>query len=149
MSDFILFDIGEGIVECELVKWLVSEGDVIEEDQLVVEVMIDKVLVEIFVFYKGWVMCLYYKEGDIVKVYVLLFELVDESEIIGEIGQLVKVDVLVFSVDLELVESKVLVLFVGGDDVMEDFILLDIGEGIVECEVVEWWVVEGDEIEED
>ena len=30
MSDFILPDIGEGIVECELVKWLVNEGDIIE-----------------------------------------------------------------------------------------------------------------------
>ncbi|MHC9037996.1 biotin/lipoyl-containing protein, partial [Cobetia marina] len=46
MNDFILPDIGEGIVECELVKWLIKEGDVIEEDQAVAEVMTDKALVE-------------------------------------------------------------------------------------------------------
>ena len=38
--DFILPDIGEGIVECELVEWLVAEGDVIAEDQPVADVML-------------------------------------------------------------------------------------------------------------
>ena len=84
MSDFILPDIGEGIVECELVKWLVSEGDVIEEDQPVAEVMTDKALVEIPAPYKGRVTRLYFKEGDIAKVHAPLFELVDESESSGQ-----------------------------------------------------------------
>jgi len=79
MSDFILPDIGEGIVECELVKWLVSEGDLIEEDQPVAEVMTDKALVEIPAPYKGRVTRLYWKEGDIAKVHAPLFELIDES----------------------------------------------------------------------
>lgn len=79
MSDFILPDIGEGIVECELVKWLVSEGDLVEEDQPVAEVMTDKALVEIPAPYKGRVTRLYWKEGDIAKVHAPLFELVDES----------------------------------------------------------------------
>ena len=79
MSDFILPDIGEGIVECELVKWLVAEGDMIEEDQPVVEVMTDKALVEIPAPHKGQVKRLYYKEGDIAKVHAPLFELSEEG----------------------------------------------------------------------
>ena len=79
MSDFILPDIGEGIVECELVKWLVSEGDLIEEDQPVVEVMTDKALVEIPAPHKGRVSRLYYKEGEIAKVHSPLFELIEEG----------------------------------------------------------------------
>jgi 2-oxoisovalerate dehydrogenase E2 component (dihydrolipoyl transacylase) len=79
MSDFILPDIGEGIVECELVKWLVAEGDMIEEDQPVVEVMTDKALVEIPAPHKGQVKRLYYKEGDIARVHAPLFELSEEG----------------------------------------------------------------------
>jgi 2-oxoisovalerate dehydrogenase E2 component (dihydrolipoyl transacylase) len=80
MSDFILPDIGEGIVECELVKWLVSEGDLIEEDQPVAEVMTDKALVEIPASYKGRVARLYYREGDIARVHEPLFRLVAEGD---------------------------------------------------------------------
>ena len=147
MSDFILPDIGEGIVECELVKWLVSEGDVIEEDQPVAEVMTDKALVEIPAPYKGRVTRLYYKEGDIAKVHAPLFELVDESESGGQAP----------ASSAEPAEPKAAPVAEkqspsgaeSRDNTTEDFILPDIGEGIVECEVVEWRVAEGDEIEED
>src|SRR6185295_15752139 len=45
--EFRLPDIGEGVVEGEVVKWLVNEGDPIREDQPMVEVMTDKATVEI------------------------------------------------------------------------------------------------------
>ncbi len=73
MQDFILPDIGEGIVECEVVKWLVAEGQNILEDQAVVEVMTDKALVEIPAKYSGVVTKLYYAEGNIAKVHSPLF----------------------------------------------------------------------------
>jgi pyruvate/2-oxoglutarate dehydrogenase complex dihydrolipoamide acyltransferase (E2) component len=45
--EFRLPDIGEGVVEGEIVKWLVKEGDAIAEDQPLVEVMTDKATVTI------------------------------------------------------------------------------------------------------
>ncbi len=81
MQDFILPDIGEGIVECEVVKWLVTQGQEIIEDQPVVEVMTDKALVEIPAKYSGVVSTLYYAEGDIAKVHSPLFamQITDEN----------------------------------------------------------------------
>ena len=81
MQDFILPDIGEGIVECEVVKWLVTQGQEIIEDQPVVEVMTDKALVEIPAKYSGMVTTLYYAEGDIAKVHSPLFamQITDEN----------------------------------------------------------------------
>ena len=43
---FKLPDIGEGVVEGEIVKWLVQAGDAIEEDAPLVEVMTDKATVD-------------------------------------------------------------------------------------------------------
>lgn len=80
MSDFMLPDIGEGIVECEVVEWHVAEGDVIEEDQPVVEVMTDKALVEITAPEAARVTRLYVKKGEIAKVHAPLFGYVAEGE---------------------------------------------------------------------
>lgn len=73
MSDFLLPDIGEGIVECEVVEWRVAEGDTIEEDQPIVEVMTDKALVEITAPEAGTVTKLYVAQGKIAKVYAPLY----------------------------------------------------------------------------
>jgi pyruvate dehydrogenase E2 component (dihydrolipoamide acetyltransferase) len=45
--EFRLPDIGEGVVEGEVVRWLVKEGDPLREDQPMVEIMTDKATVEI------------------------------------------------------------------------------------------------------
>ncbi|MFG6137129.1 2-oxo acid dehydrogenase subunit E2 [Halomonas sp. B23F22_10] len=73
MTEFKLPDIGEGIVECEVVEWRIAEGDAIEEDQPVVEVMTDKALVEITAPEAGRVTKLHVPKGEIAKVHAPLF----------------------------------------------------------------------------
>jgi len=72
-KDFILPDIGEGIVECEVIEWKIKEGDKIEEDQIVVDVSTDKAIVEIPSMYNGRITKLHYAEGDTAKVHQPLF----------------------------------------------------------------------------
>ncbi|MBK7858734.1 MAG: 2-oxo acid dehydrogenase subunit E2 [Archangiaceae bacterium] len=73
--DFKLPDIGEGVVEGEIVKWLVKAGDEIKEDQPMVEVMTDKATVTIPSPKQGRVLQTYGKEGEIAKVHHPLVQL--------------------------------------------------------------------------
>lgn len=66
--DFRLPDIGEGVAEGEIVKWLVAAGDAVDEDQPLVEVMTDKATVTIPCPVKGKVEKLLAKEGQVVAV---------------------------------------------------------------------------------
>ncbi len=67
-DDFKLPDIGEGLAEGEIVKWLVAVGDTVVEDQPLVEVMTDKATVEIASPRGGTVEALPVAEGDIVEI---------------------------------------------------------------------------------
>ena len=68
-------DIGEGVVEAEVLKWFVAEGDLVAEDQPLVEVMTDKATVVIPSPKRGRVSRRCWKEGDIAKVHSTLVEL--------------------------------------------------------------------------
>jgi pyruvate dehydrogenase E2 component (dihydrolipoamide acetyltransferase) len=68
MVDIKFPDVGEGITEGTLVKWLVKIGDEIKADQPVAEIETDKAIVEIPTSKAGKVSKLYGKEGDIIKV---------------------------------------------------------------------------------
>src|SRR6266849_11213326 len=70
--EFRLPDIGEGVVEGEIVKWLVKPGDEIVEDQPLVEVMTDKATVTIPSPRRGKVIKTVGKEGEIAKVHQTL-----------------------------------------------------------------------------
>ncbi|GAA3698998.1 dihydrolipoyllysine-residue acetyltransferase [Oceanisphaera sediminis] len=74
-QDFYLPDIGEGIVECELVEWLVEEGDRVAEDQAICDVMTDKALVQIPAMHSGTVTHLYVAKGEMARVHAPLFEM--------------------------------------------------------------------------
>jgi pyruvate dehydrogenase E2 component (dihydrolipoyllysine-residue acetyltransferase) len=73
--EFKLPDIGEGIAEGEIVKWLVKVGDTVAEHQPVVEVMTDKATVEIPAPQAGSIRELRAKEGEVVPVGTVLFVL--------------------------------------------------------------------------
>jgi pyruvate dehydrogenase E2 component (dihydrolipoamide acetyltransferase) len=68
LRDFSFPDVGEGIAEGEIVRWLVKEGDWIKEDQELVEVETDKAVVTINSPYTGKIEKLHSQEGQIVKV---------------------------------------------------------------------------------
>lgn len=149
IKDFILPDIGEGVVECELVEWLVKEGDTVVEDQPIADVMTDKALVQIPAPFAGVVTKLYYAKGDIAKVHAPLYavKIEDAVEIAGEsvtaepAATTAKVTEPVAVTNATTSSSSSVSI--------EEFLLPDIGEGIVECELVEWLVSEGDWVEED
>uniref|UniRef100_UPI00299F8B0F biotin/lipoyl-containing protein n=2 Tax=Pseudomonas TaxID=286 RepID=UPI00299F8B0F len=61
-------DIGEGIAEVELVTWNVAVGDIVTEDQPLVDVMTDKATVEIPSPVNGKILALGGKPGDVLAV---------------------------------------------------------------------------------
>ncbi|MBN1208431.1 MAG: 2-oxo acid dehydrogenase subunit E2 [Myxococcaceae bacterium] len=73
--EFKLPDLGEGVMEGELVKWHVKEGDLIKEDQVLAEVMTDKATVTVPSPKAGRVLKTHGKEGDMAKVHQLLVTL--------------------------------------------------------------------------
>ena len=72
---FLLPDIGEGVVEAEILKWFVKPGDAVVEDQPLAEVMTDKATVTIPSPKRGTVTRLLWKEGDVAKVHHALVEM--------------------------------------------------------------------------
>ncbi|HEX9708993.1 MAG TPA: dihydrolipoamide acetyltransferase family protein [Candidatus Thermoplasmatota archaeon] len=78
--DFKLPDIGEGVHEAEILKWLVEEGDAVKEDQPLVEVMTDKVNAAIPSPRAGVVLKRNGKEGDTIEVGSVLVVLGEPGE---------------------------------------------------------------------
>jgi pyruvate dehydrogenase E2 component (dihydrolipoamide acetyltransferase) len=66
--EFKLPEIGEGVHEGELIRWLVKNGDVVKADQALVEVMTDKATVEVPSPSAGKISGIDTKEGQMIKV---------------------------------------------------------------------------------
>jgi 2-oxoisovalerate dehydrogenase E2 component (dihydrolipoyl transacylase) len=65
---FLLPDLGEGLEEAEVLRWLVAEGDRVELNQPLVEVNTEKAEVEIPSPFQGVVVTLHGAEGDMIPV---------------------------------------------------------------------------------
>ena len=77
--EFKLPDLGEGLTEGEIARWLVQEGQEIAEDEPLVEIQTDKTTVEIPSPAAGKVARIMVAEGEVVPVGTVLV-------VIGEDG---------------------------------------------------------------
>ncbi|WP_329134232.1 2-oxo acid dehydrogenase subunit E2 [Streptomyces sp. NBC_01476] len=68
VKEFTLPDLGEGLTEAEIVRWLVRVGDVVAVDQPVVEVETAKAVVEVPCPYGGVVTARFGAEGETLAV---------------------------------------------------------------------------------
>jgi pyruvate dehydrogenase E2 component (dihydrolipoamide acetyltransferase) len=125
--EFKLPDIGEGLVEGEIVKWFVNEGDTVKENQPLASVLTDKAEVEIPSPKTGTIVTLHGKPGQKVKVHApfALFRLSGAP-------------------------AGPVTTSTAKDAAASDYVfnLPDIGEGLVEGELVQWHVSEGSQVKE-
>lgn len=128
---FLMPDVGEGIAEGEIVKWLVKEGDVVSEDDPILEVQNDKLLQEIHPPVSGTIAKIAVPEGTIAKVGDLLVEITT-----GDTPAVTET------------KEEVSAAPAAAGNVFT-FTLPDVGEGIAEGEIVKWLVKEGDVVTED
>jgi pyruvate dehydrogenase E2 component (dihydrolipoamide acetyltransferase) len=83
---FRLPDLGEGLTEGEVARWLVSEGQEISEDDALVEIQTDKATVDIPSPYAGTVLAILVAEGEVVPVGTALVLIGDPGERPGAEG---------------------------------------------------------------
>ena len=167
---FKLPDIGEGIAECEIATWRVAVGDVVKEDQPLVDMLTDKAAVEIPSPVAGVVKELRGAAGDKIAVGAVL--MVIETAVAAAVTahapqatsalpkQASTPEVRAAHVPDPMVGDENLVSpasvtpsapakGAAGGGASFAFKLPDIGEGIAECEIANWRVAIGDVVKED
>ena len=80
--EFKFPDLGEGITEGEIRKWLVKEGDTVKLDQSIAEIETDKAVVEIPSPAAGKVLKIHHPEGGIIKVGEVLVSIGAVEEVV-------------------------------------------------------------------
>ncbi len=71
-SHFLLPDLGEGLAEAELIRWVVKPGETVKESQTIAEMQTDKALVEVPSPWAGTISELCGNDGDIIPVGAVL-----------------------------------------------------------------------------
>lgn len=132
---FKMPDIGEGIAEGEIVQWFVAEGDMIEEDAPLLEIQNDKLVQEVPSPVTGKILKIHVEANTVATVGDVLVEIEAEGHEDAAPAP-------------AAVATPAATPTTGGDKVYT-FHLPDVGEGIAEGEIVQWFVAEGDTIEED
>ncbi len=136
-TEFKLPEIGEGVVEGEIVEWHVNPGDQVTTDQPLVSVLTDKATIEIAAPHDGVIGSLSAEPGDVIDVGATLLTFADD----GAASPPPEPEAAASAAD-EPAEPA-------ATGAILDFPLPEIGEGVVEGEVVEWLVANGDSVQVD
>lgn len=147
-KNIALPELGEGVTEGELVKWLVKPGDQIKADQPIAEMMTDKATVEVPSPSAGTVKELKAKDGDVITVGQVLI-------VLDEAGGSAQAAAPAASAKAEAPKAAAPAAAAapakaaasGGG--VKDIALPELGEGVTEGELVKWLVKVGDSIKAD
>lgn len=143
MRVFNLPDLGEGLPDAEIVRWLVKEGDIVALDQPMVEMETAKAVVEVPSPYKGVITKLCGAEGDVIEVGAVLVEFDgdgssgDVAPITTPVDEPVQASVAMEQPQAIAAKGDVFIL-------PDTFHLPDLGEGLPDAEIVRWLVAEGE-----
>ena len=140
-TDVKLPELGEGVTEGELLKWLVKPGDTVKTDQSIAEIMTDKATVEVPSPMNGVVKELKYKVGEIVKVESVMITLeTSGQQTTAKPAAATAPQAAVPSAPAKSPTSSGATLNVK---------LPELGEGVSEGELIKWLVKPGDTVKVD
>jgi pyruvate dehydrogenase E2 component (dihydrolipoamide acetyltransferase) len=142
--DLRLPELGEGVTEGELIKWLVKIGDLVKPDQSVAEIMTDKATVEVPSSKAGVVKDLKFKAGDVIKVETVLMVL-DEQNVSATASTPAVAKALASSSKASAPQAS----SSGAGTTTYSVKLPELGEGVSEGELIKWLVKVGDTIKPD
>jgi len=141
---FKLPDVGEGMAEGEIVKWLVAEGDTVEEEDSIVEIQNDKSVEEIATPVSGTIKKIMVQEGTVATVGQVIVEIdapgheEDEEESISAT-----------SPAAPAAPPAAATPKASSGTSFYQFKMPDVGEGMAEGEIVKWLVAVGDTVNEE
>lgn len=150
--EFKLPELGENIEQAEIVKVLVSVGDKVEIDQILLEIETDKATVEVPAELPGVVKSVHVKDGDTVKIGDVLFtfdEEGNEKSISAKEEESIEPEVeetpdVVQKVEENKSEQNEDVKSTSGGSI--EFKLPELGENIESAEIIKVLVKPGDKI---
>lgn len=141
-TDVKLPELGEGVTEGELVKWLVKPGDTVRPDQTVAEIMTDKATVEVPSPVAGTVKELKFKPGQVIKVESVILTLEGGASATTAAPPATKTNAAQPAPATATPAAPT-----GGKSI--DVKLPELGEGVTEGELVKWTVNIGDVVKAD
>jgi pyruvate dehydrogenase E2 component (dihydrolipoamide acetyltransferase) len=137
MKTFNLPDLGEGLPDAEIVRWLVKEGDVVALDQPMVEMETAKAVVEVPSPVKGTITKLCGQAGDVIDVGAVLVEFDGDGSSAAKPAPAP-------ANQAPVEQAAVAPKQVTPSAAAQIFNLPDLGEGLPDAEIVRWLVAEGD-----